>query len=469
MIGSRKATLFQLIFLIYGVCAAGPYGLEEMVSSSGPGMTLVLLLIMPFLWAIPISLATAELASAFPVEGGYYRWARMSFGDFWSFQCAWWAWSANMLNGAAYAVLFTDYVQAWDPELKFMAPVTEPFYQLVASIPGLGPLLFADLHTFSDWFLCLLLVWALTWINMRGIRIVGDSSIVMNLVLLAPFAIITVLGLAHWNFNPVAPFVAPTETVTSAFLIGISISIWLYSGSEMLSTAAEEIENPQRNFPFALGVAVPMVALSYAIPTLAALASLGSWDQWAPQYFVGVGRALGEAWGSWLGGWVLLGGLLSNAILLNVNILSISRVPYAMAMDHFLPKFLAKASPVSGAPTASLLAGGLVYSFLTLFDFTKLIEIFAFLQAANYVMIYLSLVKLRAARPDAPRPFKIRGGRFGLALVVAPPLVIAVLAVWSFEIKTVGLRLAALAVGPLAFLLAGSIRRRTATPRPAAR
>ncbi len=467
---ARKATLLQLVFLIYGVCAAGPYGLEEMVSTSGPGMTLLLLLVMPLIWAVPISLATAELATTLPVEGGYYRWARMAFGDFWAFQCAWWAWSANIVNGAAYAVLFTDYAQAWDPDLTLLKPVVAPLHRLVAGIPAIGPALFPDAHAMGDWLLCVLLVWALTWVNMRGIRIVGDSSIVMNVVLLVPFAIITVIGLWRWSYNPLTPFVAPEQTFGTAFVDGILISIWLYSGYEMLSTTAEEIENPQRNFPRALLVAVPMVALSYAVPTFAALAALGGWESWAPQHFAAVGRALGGALGGVLAGWVILGGLLSNAVLMNVNMLSISRLPYAMALDRFLPAFLGKASPVTGAPVASLVVGGVIYSLLTLRGFTDLISIFAFLQAANYIMIYLSLLRLRSRLPGKVRPFKIGGGRWGLALVVVPPMLLSILAVWKGDPGTVQQGLAAVAVGPLAYVLAVSMRRRAgpAPPGPAA-
>jgi len=104
-----------------------------------------------------------------------------------------------------------------------------------------------------------------------------------------------------------------------------------------------------------------------------------------------------------------------------------------------------------------------IYSLLTLRGFTDLINIFAFLQAANYIMIYLSLLRLRARLPGKARPFKIGGGRWGLALVVVPPLLLSILAVWKGDPGTVKQGLAAVAVGPLAYVLAVSMRRR-ATP-----
>lgn len=459
----RKATLLQLVFLIYGVCAAGPYGLEGMISESGPGMTLLLLLVMPLLWGIPISLATAEQATMLPVEGGYYRWSRLAFGDFWGFQCGWWAWSANMVNGAVYAVLFTDYLQVWDPDLSSLAPLAGPLYRVLSAVPLVGTYLFPDTHAVAHWLICLVVTWSLTWLNLRGIRVVGDSSILMNVVLLIPFVIITIVGLAGWKFNPVAPFVAPGQSVFSSFSGGLLISIWLYSGYEMLSTTAEEIENPRRNFPRGLAIAVPMVALSYILPTFAGLAALGGWESWAPQHFAAIGRSLGGSFGPALAGWVILGGLLSNAVLLNVNILSISRLPLAMAQDRFAPAALARVSPATGAPVTSLLVGGVLYSVLTLRGFTDLINIFAFLQAANYIMIYLSLLKLRRTMPGEPRPFRIGGGLIGLGLVVVPPFAVVILVLVG-EISTVIWGLSAIAVGPLAYLLARIMRRPAGTP-----
>src|ERR1700694_4090681 len=106
----RKATLLPFVFVMYAYATGGPFGLEDMVTTSGTGLTLLYHLILPFFWCIPVSLVAAELTTAIPVEGGFYRWVRAGFGDFWGFLAGWWNWSASFLLAAAYAVLFPDYL-----------------------------------------------------------------------------------------------------------------------------------------------------------------------------------------------------------------------------------------------------------------------------------------------------------------------------------------------------------------------
>src|SRR5438132_1575207 len=113
----RKASLFYFVFVMYSYTTAGPFGLEDQVTTSGPGMTLIYHLILPFFWCIPISLVAAELTTAMPVQGGFYRWVRAAFGDFWGFLAGWWNWSASFLLGGAYAVLFTDYLGFYFPQI----------------------------------------------------------------------------------------------------------------------------------------------------------------------------------------------------------------------------------------------------------------------------------------------------------------------------------------------------------------
>ncbi len=70
----RKASLFYFVFVMFSYTTGGPFGLELMVTTSGPGVSLIYLLILPLFLSIPVSLVAAELTTAMPVEGGFYRW-----------------------------------------------------------------------------------------------------------------------------------------------------------------------------------------------------------------------------------------------------------------------------------------------------------------------------------------------------------------------------------------------------------
>src|SRR5712691_6257649 len=106
----RRIGLAPFVALLFAYCAGGPFSLESMISSSGPGLGLTFLLVVPLLFAVPIALATAEMTTLMPVEGGFYRWSRAALGDFWGFQCGWWNWTGTFLMSAAYGVQLADTV-----------------------------------------------------------------------------------------------------------------------------------------------------------------------------------------------------------------------------------------------------------------------------------------------------------------------------------------------------------------------
>jgi predicted RNase H-like HicB family nuclease len=60
-----------LVAILFFNVSGGPYGVEDAVGSLGPGLALLLLVVTPLVWSLPVSLAMAELASALPEEGGY--------------------------------------------------------------------------------------------------------------------------------------------------------------------------------------------------------------------------------------------------------------------------------------------------------------------------------------------------------------------------------------------------------------
>ncbi len=156
---AKKATTFQLVFMTYGVVCSGAYGLEEMISRSGPGIAILALLLLPAIWGAPAALACAELSARHPVEGGYYRWARMAFGDFPGFMTGWLVYLSIFATNAAFAVLFVNYLRHFVP------------------VEGLPRFLVAAG-----------LVWATTFLNYRGIVLVGIAAVVMTVLIFVPFS-----------------------------------------------------------------------------------------------------------------------------------------------------------------------------------------------------------------------------------------------------------------------------------------
>src|SRR5208283_4705747 len=111
----RRIGLAPFVAVLFAYCAGGPFELESMISTSGPGLGLTFLLVVPLLFSVPIALATAEMTTLMPVEGGFYRWTRAALGDFWGFQCGWWNWTGTFLMSAAFAVSAADYLEEWFP------------------------------------------------------------------------------------------------------------------------------------------------------------------------------------------------------------------------------------------------------------------------------------------------------------------------------------------------------------------
>src|SRR5215470_6626445 len=95
-----------------------PALIEDAVSSFGPGLCLLLLVLTPLVWSLPVALAMSELAAALPEEGGYVEWVRRAFGPFWGFQVGWWSWLNSFVDVAVYPALFADYLKFWWPGMS---------------------------------------------------------------------------------------------------------------------------------------------------------------------------------------------------------------------------------------------------------------------------------------------------------------------------------------------------------------
>ena len=85
----RGVGTLSLVFILFFSTSGGPYTTETLIHSVGPGLGLLILLLVPLIWSVPEVLIVGELASMLPEEGGYYRWVDRAFGRFWGFQNGW--------------------------------------------------------------------------------------------------------------------------------------------------------------------------------------------------------------------------------------------------------------------------------------------------------------------------------------------------------------------------------------------
>lgn len=422
----QKVTAFRLGFLIYAVTCSGPYGLEEMVSVSGPGLTLALLVGLAVVYAAPIAFVCAELTARYPVEGGYYRWVRAAFGDLPGYLAAWLAWLTMYMANAAFAVNFTAY-------LGYLVPGLEGAVNTGVSIA---------------------LVWLATGLNCRGIHVVGAVAVVLTCLLLAPTVILIALALVHTSNDPFVPFAHPGKPFSGAVGDGLLIALYMFGGFEKLTLNAGEVQDPRRAFKVALAVVVPTCALTFLLPTLAALAVAGDWTAWGEGHFAVIAERVG---GAPLGAAMAVGGMLSNVCLLMVTTLAQSRLPLVLAQDGMFPARLAGQHPRHGTPVPALVLGGVILTPLCMFSFAELAGLYSQIQVLAYVLIYAALFKLRAASsPGGSNSAPLSAA--AVAALAFPTVVLAALVVGGNLSRAQGgtasiLGLALLASGPLTYLL----------------
>jgi amino acid transporter len=376
--------LTPLVAATFFMVSGGPYGIEDILGGAGFGLAIVILLVLPLIWSLPTALMIGELASAIPDEGGFYIWVRRAMGPFWGYQESWLSLSASIFDMALYPSIFVLYLGKFSPALV------------------------AGWKAYA-WSLAVVAACSL-W-NLLGAPRVGDDAVWMSAVLLLPFAIF--IGLCAWRAVTIHPAVHWGGHDAGAGLsTAILVALWNYMGWDNASTVAQEVEDPQRNYPRAMIAAVIVVAVSYVLPLVAmALAGFStsnfSTGDWA--------TAAGMVGGPLLGLAVVAGGCITGVGMFNALVMSYTRLPMAIAQDGMLPRALARTNQ-RGVPWVSVLACGVAWALALKLPFERLISIDLVLYGTSLLLEFAALVVLRIREPELKRPF--RAGNFSVACLL---------------------------------------------------
>ncbi len=492
----RELTLLPLFAMIYFTVCGGSFGAEPMVGLTGPGMALILFIATPILFSIPNMLMVREMNSLMPHEGGYYHWVKQAFGNFAGFLAGWMNWVVAWVDVAIYPVWAAQYLSFFIPALDTGAQIGSMF------VPG----------WVLQWLIALVLIWAISALNIRGARFSGLFANWLGLVMIIPLVLMSGVGIYNWirAGTTVALPLLPMGAAPSAgnlfkfFSVGLFVAMWNFMGWELPTVAGSEIVKPKRTYPIAMVMVLIAAIATYAIPTVAGLyggagndgkylvwgqepsgtiskaenaayysleelqemevdpeaeeadqtlgtllaseygvdnATLRSWGADPYAYygweFTDIARVVGETAtpnNPWLpnvlGTLVTMSAILSMIGLFIGNGLGGTRVPFAMAEDGMMPKFLVKVHPKFGTPWVSIIICGVIFSILSLQTFEFLVVVDVFLNCLVLMAEILALWVMRFKRPDLPRQ-KVPLGYAGLIYMTLCPAFIITIAVVS--------------------------------------
>ena len=413
----RRLSFLPLLAVVFFNVSGGPYGVEDAVSVFGPGLTLLLLALTPLFVALPVALAMAEMGGALPEEGGYVTWVRRAFGPFWGFQVGWWSWLNSFVDVAVYPALFADYLRFWRPEMTAV----------------------------ERWVMALGFVWLLTALNLTGVRITGWGAVALAVGALAPIVALTGAAAAQAHVAPWSPFAAPGQGLMSGLGLGIAVMMWNYSGWDMPSTVLGETQRPETAYRRALWWALPLIALANVAPVAATLSATGDWQRWQTGQWPVAAAIVG---GPWLAHAVVAGAVTASAGLFLSLVLTNSRLPYALAVQGQLPRWLAAVHARTGVPWAAVLVSSAVYSLFALASFKELIVLNVWLYSLTLLLELAAFVALRLREPALARPWRVGGGALGLWLTAALPSAAALLAMATAGWKNTAAGVATALTGP---------------------
>lgn len=365
----RKLSLFDVTNLVVGTIVGADIYIAAAFGAGFLGPASLVAWIIAGLMAIVIALSFAECSSVLPRAGGPYVYAKEAFGDFIGFLVGWSLLIAGWSALAVFPLAFVAYLQYFFPNMSFLL-------QTVVKI---------------------IFVLFLAFINYVGAKDAGIANDILTIIKVTPIIILTLIGIGYFILNPqvltsnYSPFLPlGLGSLGSA----IVLVFWAYVGFELVTVPSDDIENSKKNIPKAIVLGMGIIALFYVITNFVIL-GIVPWTQLAnstaPLALAGFGLlgALGAAF-------ITVGALFSIAGSDEAGILSITRIPYAMAGDGLLPKIFAKLHPKYDTPYVSIIfvgATALIASIVG--NISQLIVLSVFTILFCYLITCLSVYPIR--------------------------------------------------------------------------
>ncbi|NGX46358.1 MAG: putative glutamate/gamma-aminobutyrate antiporter, partial [Chlamydiae bacterium] len=394
-------SVFGLVMI--NVAALG--GIRNWAPIAECGFSSVFLLTFgSLLFLIPLALISAELATTWPGDGGVYGWVKKAFGHRMGFLAIWFLWIQNVIwYPTALAIIASMVTYVINPALvqnkTFMA------------------------------ILVVSLFWGATFLNLKGIKI---STWVSTLGAICgtfiPSVLIIAFGIFWYvqgkplqiSFTVDSLIPSMTSFGELGLFAGVIVSLL---GMEMSAVHANNVKNPQSNYPKAIFFTTLSVILFSSLGVLAIAMVV-------PQSEISLNAGCLQAFEYFFREYGLQFLMIPCAIIMAIGVLGSMSTwimgpcvgLLAASKPEYVSGFFRKTNE-KGVPSNLLIIQAALVSVLSLlFLFMPTINsaywILLVLSTQLYLLMYLllftSAIRLRVLFPDVTRPFKVPGGRPGI-------------------------------------------------------
>ena len=457
MARERKVGLMGMIVMGFFWVCGGMYGNEELLQAGPPLYVLTALAVVPLIHSLPVSLMIAECATAWPVDGGLAVFVQRAFGPTIGGYNTFFTWLNCLVDASIYPLMAAMYTEE------------------VAHVLGCA-------RYFDSQIFCMVIVAAMTAMQLRGLDWMVRFSTLLLVLSLAPTVLFTALGAPQLRPPVLLRRDGPVE-----WPLLVSFVFWLDSarrailgaqfsarnsrrairrtsptaapsppqGFYSLADIAGEVDNPRRVFPLTVAVLEPTNALVNLLPLAVALSIDPNPRHYEVSYFSTLASRLAggcegrRSGGCWFGHLFFFAAMVSNLGNYNSQVVTAEKLVGFFLESQLLGgkaggggggggkaggggggcrrlpffRYLFTWSEAAGQyPAVIVFNACCIAALIVLFPLDVLIELVAFIMTINMSLFLLAFLQLRRAEPDAPRPFRLPCGWAGALVAAAFPL-----------------------------------------------
>jgi basic amino acid/polyamine antiporter, APA family len=426
----RTIGTFQLT--MFGVGATVGTGiffvLQEAVPDAGPAVIIAFLI--AGLGAGLSAICYAELASAIPVSGSTYSYAYHSLGELMAMVIAACVLLEYGVAGSAVAVGWSGY-----------------FNELTDSVLGVSlpdslsysPIPYEDNTTGLINLPAVVLILMCTILLIRGASESALVNTVMVIIKLSVLMMFVIIGLTAFDADHFSNFWDSGASGISAAAATIFFS---FIGLDAVSTAGEEVRDPQRALPRAIMGALAIVVTVYVLVAIAGVGAQPTESFEDPeQQSAGLSVILENITGNTVSGTILAAGAVISIFSVTlVTLYGQTRILFAMGRDRMLPDKFASVNPRTLTPQFNTVVVAIVVSLIAGFvPSDYLWDTVSIGTLGAFTVVAIGVIVLRRTHPELPRPFRVPGypvtpiltvGVCAYILYGLPPITWGIFGVW---------------------------------------